>query len=74
MIPDNNSLPLVNFYNLTLSVLLIHLGSDNGLIVEIGKWSAFAGRSGIAGAFAVLYVFTGELYPTMLRNSGMGVA
>ncbi|XP_046374361.2 organic cation transporter protein-like [Haliotis rufescens] len=30
------------------------------------------GRFGASGAFAIIYVFSAELFPTVVRNSGMG--
>lgn len=35
---------------------------------------AYIGKFGIAGSFAVIYLFSGELYPTVLRGLGMGVS
>ncbi|XP_046583399.1 organic cation transporter protein-like [Haliotis rubra] len=32
------------------------------------------GRFGISGAFAIIYVFAAELFPTLVRNSGIGVS
>lgn len=31
------------------------------------------GKFGITSAFAMLYVFTAELYPTLVRNMAVGV-
>ena len=40
------------------------------------KWITVAlaniGKFGISAAFAVIYVWSAELFPTMVRNSGMG--
>ena len=33
---------------------------------------ANVGKFGISAAFAVIYVWSAELFPTMVRNSGMG--
>ena len=30
------------------------------------------GKFGVSAAFAVIYVWSAELFPTMVRNSGMG--
>lgn len=35
---------------------------------------AYVGKFGIAGSFAVIYLFSGELYPTVLRALGMGMS
>ena len=35
---------------------------------------ALIGKLGPAGAFGVIYVFSAELYPTVLRNAGMGAS
>lgn len=32
---------------------------------------AYVGKFGIAGSFAVIYIFSGELYPTVVRAIGM---
>ncbi|VDO57847.1 unnamed protein product [Onchocerca flexuosa] len=35
---------------------------------------AYVGKFGIAASFAVIYLFSGELYPTILRAIGMGMS
>ena len=34
---------------------------------------ALLGKLGAAAAFAIIYVYSAELFPTLLRNSLMGV-
>jgi OCT family organic cation transporter-like MFS transporter 4/5 len=33
---------------------------------------AMLGKIGIAAAFAVIYVWSAEIFPTVVRNAGMG--
>ncbi|MCP9260573.1 Organic cation transporter 1 [Dirofilaria immitis] len=45
--------------------------ADHPLFIAI---MAYVGKFGIAGSFAVIYLFSGELYPTVLRAIGMGMS
>lgn len=47
------------------------------MVVPSGTWAlvmASLGRMGIAAAFAVIYLYSVELFPTVLRTSGFGSA
>ncbi|XP_067674869.1 organic cation transporter protein-like [Haliotis asinina] len=35
---------------------------------------SMVGKFGAAGAFAIVYIYTAELFPTVVRNSGVGVS
>lgn len=47
-------------------------------IISEDKWIisclAFVGKFGIAASFSIIYIFAGELYPTVLRAVGMGMS
>ncbi len=58
---------------LAVSSALILTGSVGGRSVDIGKGIAFVGRGIICLAFAVIYNYTGELFPTTVRNSAIGL-
>lgn len=41
--------------------------------VTLRMWLAILGKANIAGSFSLLYVFTVEIFPTVLRISGLGL-
>ena len=55
---DDSTKSIPNYFISALHPLLITL--------------ALIGKSCITGAFGTLYVWSAELYPTVVRNSGMG--
>ncbi|VDM91375.1 unnamed protein product [Litomosoides sigmodontis] len=54
-----------------ISTILTPITYEHPMFVAI---MAYVGKFGIAGSFAVIYLFAGELYPTVLRGLGMGVS
>ncbi|CAG2222323.1 OCTN [Mytilus edulis] len=74
---------LVEFPAYTLSILFLdRIGRKicHLLAMVIGElqWLtttlAMIGKLGSAAAFAIIYVFSAELYPTVVRNTGMGAS
>lgn len=41
--------------------------------VDLKMWLAILGKCFIAGSFSLIYVFTVEIFPTVLRISGLGL-
>ncbi|KAK6189071.1 hypothetical protein SNE40_005116 [Patella caerulea] len=66
------------FYGFFASVTCIIAGalpkvSENGTdLTMISTGFAIAGRFSMAGMFSVIFLFTSELYPTVIRNIGLG--
>ncbi|KAM3720876.1 Organic cation transporter [Dirofilaria immitis] len=54
-----------------VSTIFTSISQDHPLFIAI---MAYVGKFGIAGSFAVIYLFSGELYPTVLRAIGMGMS
>ena len=44
--------------------------TDNSTVVTV---AAMIGKSGVAASFALTYVYTAELLPTVVRTGGMGL-
>nr|XP_023418507.1 solute carrier family 22 member 4 [Cavia porcellus] len=53
-------------------LLLIQLVPSDYSFLSIGL--VMLGKFGVTSAFAMLYVFTAELYPTLVRNMAVGIA
>ncbi|XP_077990549.1 organic cation transporter protein-like [Glandiceps talaboti] len=51
--------------------LIISVPPENA---NIGAALATVGKFFAAGAFAIVYIFTAEIFPTTVRNAGMGMA
>ncbi|XP_023594774.1 solute carrier family 22 member 4 [Trichechus manatus latirostris] len=52
-------------------LLLIQVVPEDYYILSIGL--VMLGKFGITSAFSMLYVFTAELYPTLVRNMAVGI-
>ncbi|KAK7106961.1 organic cation transporter protein-like isoform X2 [Littorina saxatilis] len=68
----NSSLMLLAGLSCTLTIVTI-LYAPSSM-----QWTttalAMIGKLGIAGGFATVWVYTSELFPTLVRNSGMGAS
>ena len=54
--------------------LCMFLQSHGGQNVAAISMTALGGRFCISASFAVLYVYSAELFPTVVRNAGMGIS
>ncbi|KAK7491562.1 hypothetical protein BaRGS_00017201, partial [Batillaria attramentaria] len=68
----NSGLMLVAGVSCTLTVFTVLYASAS--MQWITTALAMVGRMGIAGGFATIYLYTSELYPTVVRNSAMGAS
>ncbi|XP_060602443.1 organic anion transporter 3-like [Ruditapes philippinarum] len=61
-------------FGLVVATGLTYTAGDNTSMLAAGTAFILVGKMGITGAFSSAYVVTPELYPTNMRNSGLGVA
>uniref|UniRef100_A0A915PXC4 Major facilitator superfamily (MFS) profile domain-containing protein n=1 Tax=Setaria digitata TaxID=48799 RepID=A0A915PXC4_9BILA len=54
-----------------ISTVLSPVTREHPLFIAI---MAYVSKFGIAGSFAVIYLFSGEIYPTVVRAIGMGMS
>lgn len=65
------------FFQCYLTYLRTNNALFNGVLLAIQPLTlalAIVGKIGSAGAFGVVYVFSAELFPTVVRNAGMGAS
>ncbi|XP_060067965.1 organic cation transporter protein-like [Ylistrum balloti] len=66
------TLQAVGSVALLLTILTNHFESDVMRVVEMGLFAV--SRGAICNSFNAIYLYTPELFPTNLRNAGLGVA
>ncbi|XP_076466870.1 organic cation transporter protein-like [Babylonia areolata] len=69
--PLNCGLMLVAGVTCTATLLPIHFAPPSAQWVTVVL--AMIGKLGIAGSFGTIWIFSSELFPTALRNSGVGL-
>lgn len=58
--------------SLASATLLSQFSGGNSNLQMASVVTTFVGKAAITGSFSVLFLFTPELYPTNLRNAGLG--
>ncbi|XP_062595386.1 organic cation transporter-like protein, partial [Saccostrea cucullata] len=59
---------------LALSTALNHFSDGSQPAIMTSVVMSFIGKLSITGSFSLLFLFTAELYPTNLRNAGLGIS
>ncbi|CAG2215371.1 OCTN [Mytilus edulis] len=60
--------------SLVLATVCTTYGSEYSWLPILGTVFSFVGRFAITGSFSTVFLYTPELYPTNLRNVGLGMA
>lgn len=63
----NSSVPWVGAFSYLLPFVSPDLYYLSTVLVMVGKF-------GVTAAFSMVYVYTAELYPTVVRNMGVGIS
>ncbi|PAV81376.1 hypothetical protein WR25_09358 [Diploscapter pachys] len=66
-------------WTLALTMIICGVGCVSAMFMPEGyPWlvatASFIGKFGVGSGFAVIYIFAGELYPTVVRAIGMGMS
>ncbi|CAK8683927.1 unnamed protein product [Clavelina lepadiformis] len=56
-----------------LSTVFTEIAGDNEALLAAGVAFAFIGKAGVGGTFGVIFNYTAELYPTVIRGNALGV-
>nr|XP_011427430.3 organic cation transporter protein [Crassostrea gigas] len=59
--------------SLALATLLNYFSDGDETLILLSVIATFAGKMSVTGSFSTLFLFTPELYPTNLRNVGIGI-
>nr|XP_039273412.1 organic cation transporter protein-like [Styela clava] len=57
---------------LLVSTIVNAFADGDESLILVGVVFAFIGKALVSGSFAVIYNFTGELFPTVVRSNGIG--
>ncbi|XP_076103427.1 solute carrier family 22 member 6-A-like isoform X2 [Mytilus galloprovincialis] len=60
--------------SMVLAMVCTTYGGENEWVPVLGTVFALLGRFAITGSFSTVFLYTSELYPTNLRNAGLGIA
>lgn len=59
--------------SLALATLLNYFSDGDEMLIMLSVIATFAGKMSVTCSFSTLFLFTPELYPTNLRNVGIGI-
>ncbi|XP_061173298.1 organic cation transporter protein-like [Saccostrea echinata] len=59
--------------SLAFATLLKYFSDGDGTLILLSVLATFIGKMSVTGSFSVLFLLTPELFPTNLRNVGIGI-
>ena len=72
---------IIIIISIIIVIIIINNNNNNNIIVLLStdkQWItvvlALIGKCGIAGAFSLIWLYSSELFPTVMRNSATGAA
>ena len=64
IIPSKKGAPLLLASSALIGGMLMSEFIGGELFTEIARWLMFLGKLGVSGAFAVVWIWVAEMYPT----------
>lgn len=60
-----------NIYKYNVLHILFYIHQDKPVVTTV---LALIGKMGLTAGFSTIYIYSAELFPTVVRNSGMGAS
>jgi hypothetical protein len=70
----NNRDNLIPYFFQACGIMVYLRKSDDDIYDQVYRWSSFIGRGVSCSLFCLVFIYAGEVFPTTLRNSGVGMS